>query len=105
MAMSRSLGARSLTRLPSILISPPLTSSSPAIILSSVDLPQPEGPTSTMNSPSLISRSTPCRTCTLPKLFWTFWMLMEAIGLTFHGAGREALDEIALDEQEEEAGR
>ena len=34
-----------------------MTSSSPASIRSEVDLPQPDGPTSTMNSPSAISRS------------------------------------------------
>src|SRR3954447_17334841 len=38
---------------------PSLTSSSPASIRSVVDLPHPDGPTSTMNSPSLISRSMP----------------------------------------------
>src|SRR5436190_8374010 len=36
-------------------ISPPLTSSSPATIRSAVVFPQPDGPTSTMNSPSAIS--------------------------------------------------
>ena len=36
-------------------------SSSPAIMRSSVDLPQPDGPTKTMNSPDLMSRSMPCR--------------------------------------------
>src|SRR4051794_40984413 len=35
---------------------PSLTSSRPASIRSEVDLPQPDGPTSTMNSPSSISR-------------------------------------------------
>ena len=40
-------------------ISPPETSSSPAIIRSVVDLPHPEGPTSTVNSPSSILRSSP----------------------------------------------
>src|SRR5215210_9009297 len=38
---------------------PSFTSSSPASIRSVVDLPQPDGPTSTMNSPSPISRSMP----------------------------------------------
>src|SRR5687768_5335964 len=38
---------------------PSLTSSSPASIRKVVDLPQPDGPTSTMNSPSAISRSMP----------------------------------------------
>src|SRR5215210_5997913 len=54
--MSRSFGARSLTTLPPILSSPSVMSSSPAIIRSAVDLPQPDGPTRIMNSPSAISR-------------------------------------------------
>jgi hypothetical protein len=45
---------------------PPVISSSPAIIRRSVDLPQPEGPTKTMNSPCRISRSTPWITSTAP---------------------------------------
>ena len=36
-----------------------LSSSRPAIMRSSVDLPQPDGPTRTRNSPSAISRSIP----------------------------------------------
>ena len=44
MAMSRSFGGTSLTTSPSIAISPPLISSSPAIIRSVVVLPQPDGP-------------------------------------------------------------
>src|SRR5215469_541681 len=55
--MSRSLGGRSLTTLAPIEIVPELISSSPAIDRSAVDLPHPEGPTSTMNSPSPIRRS------------------------------------------------
>ena len=39
-----------------IKISPEVISSRPAIILSIVDFPQPEGPTSTINSLSLTSR-------------------------------------------------
>ena len=42
-----------------ILILPAFTSSRPASIRRVVDLPQPEGPTRTMNSPSPISRSIP----------------------------------------------
>jgi hypothetical protein len=48
---------------PPMEISPPLTSSSPATMRSSVDLPQPEGPTMTMNSRSAISAFTPWITC------------------------------------------
>ena len=51
MAMSRSFGATELTSLPSMRISPSLTVSSPAIMASRVDLPQPDGPTSATNSP------------------------------------------------------
>ena len=50
--MSRSLGACSLTTSPPIFSSPSVMSSSPAIIRSAVDFPQPEGPTRIMNSPS-----------------------------------------------------
>jgi hypothetical protein len=53
--MSRSFGGRSLTTRSPIAISPEVMSSSPAIIRSAVDLPDPDGPTSTMNSPSAMS--------------------------------------------------
>ena len=52
MAMPRADGSRWSQRLPSMWISPALTSSSPAIIRSSVDLPQPDGPTNTVKAPS-----------------------------------------------------
>ncbi len=48
-AMSRSFGERLFTVLPSIMISPLVTVSRPAIMLSSVDLPQPEPPTRIRN--------------------------------------------------------
>src|SRR5690348_3287168 len=64
--MSRSLGSRRLTTRPAMSISPPVMGSSPATMRSSVDLPQPEGPTMTMNSPSATSRSMPWITCTVP---------------------------------------
>src|SRR5688572_25309568 len=69
--MSRSLGWTLLTTRPPISISPPVMFSRPAIILSSVDLPQPEGPTSTANSPSAIETLTPRITWVPPKYFWT----------------------------------
>src|SRR6185436_7411630 len=53
-----------------IMISPPVISSSPAIIRSVVDLPQPDGPTSTTNSLSAISRSMP-RTASTSSYFLT----------------------------------
>ena len=54
--MSRSFGGRSFTTRSPMLIVPPVISSRPAIDLSAVDFPHPEGPTSTMNSPSFTSR-------------------------------------------------
>ena len=58
MATSRSRGGRWFTILPPIRMSPLEMSSSPAIMRSVVDLPQPDGPTSATNSLSAISRST-----------------------------------------------
>src|SRR5689334_19522880 len=57
--MSRSAGSTSLTTRPPMSISPPEMVSSPATMRSSVDLPQPEGPTSTQNWPSPTSKSMP----------------------------------------------
>ena len=54
--MSRSFGALSFTTSSPIRSSPSVMSSSPAIIRSAVDLPQPDGPTRITNSPSLISK-------------------------------------------------
>src|SRR5918994_2950707 len=55
--MSRSFGVRSLTTRSPIVTVPSEISSRPATIRSAVVLPQPEGPTSTNNSPSSASRS------------------------------------------------
>jgi hypothetical protein len=52
MAMSRSLAGTSFIGTPSIARVPEVMDSSPATMRSVVDLPQPEGPSSTMNSPS-----------------------------------------------------
>ena len=51
MAMPRSLGSSQVTLRSPIQIWPVSTSSRPAMALSSVDLPQPEGPSRTRNSP------------------------------------------------------
>ena len=61
MAMSRSLGGTAFTTLPPIAISPPVMFSRPASMRSRVDLPQPDGPTRTTNSPSAMSTLTPCK--------------------------------------------
>ena len=56
MAMPRFEDGTSLTISPSMAIVPADTSSRPQISRSNVDLPQPEGPTKTTNSPSATSR-------------------------------------------------
>ena len=58
MAMSRLRGSRWVTSRSPMWIGPAVVSSIPAISFSSVDLPQPDGPTSTMNSPWRTSRLT-----------------------------------------------
>src|SRR4029453_794968 len=54
--MSRAFGGRLVTSLSLMRIAPRSTSSSPASMRRLVDLPQPDGPTRTRNSPSPISR-------------------------------------------------
>src|ERR1700754_4647738 len=54
--MSRSFGVSWFTTFPAMRSSPSLMSSRPAIMFSAVDLPQPDGPTNTMNSPSAMFR-------------------------------------------------
>jgi hypothetical protein len=57
MATSRRFGGSSLTSRSPMWIAPASTSSSPASIRSAVVLPEPDGPTSTISSPSAMSRS------------------------------------------------
>ena len=71
MAMSRFCGGMSLARSPPIRRSPELISSSPAIMRSSVDLPHPDGPTSTTNSPSATDSEMSWSTVILPYRFDT----------------------------------
>src|SRR5690349_20135500 len=99
--MSRSLESRSLMIFPSIAISPAEISSSPASMRSRVVLPQPEGPTSTTNSPSAMSNPMPWMTLVLAK---DFSMLRKETAAMFlsvpsalHGAGGELAHHVALE--------
>src|ERR1700744_1313655 len=65
--MSRSLGWTLLTTRSPIEIVPEVMFSSPASIRSKVDLPQPDGPTSTTKAPSSIGIDTPFRTSKPPN--------------------------------------
>jgi hypothetical protein len=81
MAMPRSDGDSAFTTWLSMASVPEVMSSSPATSRSSVDLPQPDGPTKTTNSLVLMSRSTPLITSTLPNDFFTLSSLIVAIGV------------------------
>src|SRR6202008_3567467 len=65
--MSRSLGWTLLTTRSPIEMVPEVMFSRPASMRSKVDLPQPEGPTRTTNSPSSMGIVTPCSTSKLPN--------------------------------------
>src|SRR6201995_4846550 len=77
--MSRSLGWTLLTTRSPIEMVPEVMFSRPASIRSRVDLPQPEGPTSTTNSPSSIGTVTPCRTSKAPNDLRTSRILTDDI--------------------------
>ena len=72
MAIPRSGGSASLTSMSSIMIRPDDTFSSPAIMRRRVDLPQPDGPTRTQNSPSSTCRDNGGITVKLPKFLLIF---------------------------------
>src|SRR4051812_2745678 len=61
----------SSTRRPPIEMVPSVGSSRPASKRSTVDLPQPEGPSNTRNSPSATLRSRPSTAVVVPKRFVT----------------------------------
>ena len=71
MATPRCDGSSSVTSRAPISIRPALVVSSPAISRNRVDLPQPDGPTNTTNSPSSILRSTPWMISVAPNDFLT----------------------------------
>lgn len=56
-----------MTSAPASSMVPAVGASKPAIIRSTVVLPEPDGPSIEKNSPSAISRSTPATASVLPK--------------------------------------
>src|SRR5919197_5412158 len=98
MAMSRSFGGTSFTTSPPIRMSPSVMSSRPAIMRSVVVLPQPDGPTSTTNSLSAMSRSMPRTACTSSYSFTTLRRFTWAIALAFRCASSQAGDVVVHQE-------
>src|SRR3954469_2259243 len=105
MAMSRSFGGTSLTTSPPIMISPSVISSSPAIIRKVVDLPQPDGPTSTTNSWSAISRSMPRTASTSSYFLTTLRNVTSAMSSTLCRAGGQAGNVIVHQERVDDQRR
>src|SRR5580692_59544 len=97
MAMSRSMGGSSFTTLLPITTSPEVIDSSPATMRNVVVLPQPEGPTSTMNSLSRISRLTSLTACTSSYILFKFRIRTRAIASSLHGTGETG--DVILDEE------
>src|SRR5690349_2106634 len=103
--MSRFDGCSSFTRRPAIRISPEVIGSSPAIVLSKVDLPQPEGPTRTRKPPSSMSRSMPFRIFVEPKDFSRLLISRNDICLSLDRAGHQPAHEIATRHDVDDEGR
>ncbi len=75
----------------------------------SVLLPQPDGPTSTRNSPSPSAIEMSCRIFVAPKLFWMLTRSSEAMESPFDRAGHQAAHEVLagqhVDDQRRHAPR
>src|SRR3981189_2763774 len=97
MAMSRSICESTSVPFASIEISPELIASSPAIILSVVVLPQPEGPTNTTNSLSRICKLTALQARTLWEKFLIPLRTTCPIRSAFHRSGQSC--DVVLDEE------
>src|ERR671922_2639826 len=89
--MSRLRGSRRVTSWLPMWIDPDVASTIPASICSIVDLPQPDGPTSTMNSPSRISRST-WSTASGPSLYVLVSPWMRIGGMWLLRGARDLLE-------------
>src|SRR5512132_1888323 len=82
-------------------------SSSPTIIWSSVDFPDPDGPTRITNSPSAISRLTSSTAASSPpNRFVTFLIEISLIGIpprsSLYSPAGEAGDDPALEQQDDD---
>src|SRR6516162_4773263 len=106
MASPRCAAGTSFTRAPSIRMSPSLAVSRPQIMRSRVDLPQPDGPTKTMNSPFSKARSTPWITVASRYRLTTLRSSKLAIELAlFDAGGSNALRDVALQQGEDDRHR
>src|SRR3990172_11204277 len=98
MAMSRRRGSRWVTSLSSIRMVPRVGRSKPAIMRKVVVLPQPEGPSSTKNSPSSIESVRSLTATVRPNCLRTLTSRMPTALALDHAEG-QAAHEIALHEE------
>src|SRR5580700_11038710 len=121
MATSRRRGSTCVMSRPPRVTAPASGSSSPAMMRSSVDLPQPEGPSSTTNSPSRASRVTPRSASLTPNRLVIFstrrlmkmaggtacptWILILRASLALDRSQRKAADEVSLRGRGEDQNR
>src|SRR5271165_1502628 len=89
---------------PSTRISPELIDSRPAMVLSRVDLPQPDGPTSTRKPPLSSVRSMPLRISSDPKRLRNASISRKAMASPFHRAGHKAAHEVATADDIDQQG-
>src|SRR5262249_19335522 len=102
MATSRSFGCKWFTTRPPMAMVPALISSRPAIMRSVVDLPQPEGPTSTTNSWSLMDRLMSLTATTWPYTLCTLLSTISAMRLDPQPANDVSLSEQRYDQRRNE---
>src|SRR6516162_11732179 len=87
-------------------ISPEEIVSRPAIVLSRVDLPQPDGPTSTRKPPFSSVMSIPFRTSIVPKRLRSELISSVAISSSLYGASHQAANKVpAGDDVDDQCGR
>src|SRR5690242_11592957 len=106
MATSRYFGSTSVTSRSPMKMRPAVAVSNPATMRRAVVLPQPEGPSSTRNSPSAMSRFSPLTTSTWPKDLWMSCRLTRmSLPLTFDRAAEQAAGDVFLQEGRDDDDR
>src|SRR5689334_23113469 len=100
MPIPRSLGSDQVTFLSEIQISPSMISIRPAMAFRRVDLPQPDGPRRTTNSPRPTSRSSFSITLTAPNSIARSLIATDVcMSLSLDGASGDAAHEPASGEE------
>src|ERR1700751_1623613 len=103
--MSRFDGCRWFTAVPPMRISPEEICSRPAMVFRRVDLPQPDGPTSTRKPPFSSVMWIPFRTSIVPKRLRRLAISSVAMSSSLDSAGHQAANEISPGNDVDQQGR